>query len=75
VTVVIEPEHPELAVAASLEAVIDIIGRRARDRGLAEEKPPRPGLGSWRWVRKEGDVNAALPVTRIAPSRPMTAPT
>jgi hypothetical protein len=38
VTVVIEPEDPELAAAASLEAIMDIIGRRARERGLTEEK-------------------------------------
>jgi hypothetical protein len=37
-TVVIEPEDPELATAASLEAVMDIIGRRATDRGLTEER-------------------------------------
>lgn len=38
VTVVIEPEDPELAAAATLEAVMDIIGRRAAERGLTEEK-------------------------------------
>jgi hypothetical protein len=35
---VIEPEDPELAAAASLEAVMDIIGRRATERGLTEER-------------------------------------
>jgi hypothetical protein len=38
VTVVIEPEDTELAAAATLEAVMDIISRRARERGLTEEK-------------------------------------
>jgi hypothetical protein len=38
VTVVIEPEDSELAAAASLEGVMDIISRRARERGLTEEK-------------------------------------
>jgi hypothetical protein len=38
VTVVIEPEDPELAAAASLEAVMDIVSRRATARGLTEEK-------------------------------------
>jgi hypothetical protein len=38
VTVVIEPEDPELAAAASLEAVMDIISRRATERGFTEEK-------------------------------------
>jgi hypothetical protein len=38
VTVVIEPEDPELAAASSLEAVMDIIGRRATERGLTEER-------------------------------------
>jgi hypothetical protein len=38
VTVVIEPEDPELAAAASPEAVMDIIGRRAIRRGLTEAK-------------------------------------
>jgi hypothetical protein len=38
VTVVIEPEDPELAAAASLEAVMDIISRRAAERGLTAEK-------------------------------------
>jgi hypothetical protein len=37
VTVVIEPEDPELAVAASLEAIMDVISRRARERGLTEK--------------------------------------
>jgi hypothetical protein len=36
--VVIEPEDPELAAAASLEAVMDIVGRRATERGLTEER-------------------------------------
>jgi hypothetical protein len=38
VTVVIEPEDPELAAAASLEAVMDTISRRATERGLTEER-------------------------------------
>jgi hypothetical protein len=38
VTVVIEPEDVELAAAASLEAVMDIISRRAAERGLTEER-------------------------------------
>jgi hypothetical protein len=38
VTVVIEPEDLELAAAASLEAVMDIISRRATERGFTEEK-------------------------------------
>jgi hypothetical protein len=38
VTIVIEPEDTELAAAASLEAVMDLIARRARERGLTEEK-------------------------------------
>jgi hypothetical protein len=38
VTVVIEPEDPELAAAASLEAVMDIISRRGAQRGLTEER-------------------------------------
>jgi ribosome-binding protein aMBF1 (putative translation factor) len=38
VTVVIEPEDSELAAAASLEAVMDIISRRAAERGLSEEQ-------------------------------------
>jgi hypothetical protein len=38
VTVVIEPEDAELAAAASLEAVMDIISRRAAERGLREER-------------------------------------
>jgi hypothetical protein len=37
VTVLIEPEDPELAAAASLEAVMDLISRRATERGLTEE--------------------------------------
>ena len=36
VTVVIEPEDPELAAAASLEAIMDIISQRATKRGLTE---------------------------------------
>ena len=38
VTVVIEPEDPEPAAAASLEAVMDVISRRAAERGLTEAK-------------------------------------
>jgi hypothetical protein len=38
VTVVIEPEDRELAAAASLEAVMDIISRRASQRGLTEDR-------------------------------------
>jgi hypothetical protein len=38
VTVVIEPEDRELAAAASLEAVLDIISRRGAQRGLTEER-------------------------------------
>ncbi|MGH6900134.1 MAG: hypothetical protein ACREJ5_26890 [Geminicoccaceae bacterium] len=38
VTVVIEPEDPELAAAASLEAIMDVISRRAKERGLTEAK-------------------------------------
>jgi hypothetical protein len=38
VMVVIEPEDPELAVAGSLEEIMDIISRRAEARGLTEEK-------------------------------------
>ena len=38
VTVVIEPEDRELAAAASLEAVMDIISRRASRRGLTEDR-------------------------------------
>ena len=37
VTIVIEPEDLELAAAASVEAVMDIISRRAMERGLTEE--------------------------------------
>ena len=37
VTVYVEPADPELASAASLEGVMDIIGRRAGERGLTEE--------------------------------------
>ena len=38
VTIVIEPDDPELAAAASLEAIMDVISRRARDRGLTGKK-------------------------------------
>jgi hypothetical protein len=38
VTVVIEPEDSELAAAASLEAVMDIISQRATERGFTEAK-------------------------------------
>ena len=38
VTVCIEPADPELARAASLEALMDIIGHRAQARGLTVEK-------------------------------------
>ncbi len=36
VTVWIELEDPELAGAASLRAVMDIVGRRMQERGLTE---------------------------------------
>ena len=38
VTVVIEPEDPELANAASLAELMTIVGRRAQERGLTEAK-------------------------------------
>jgi hypothetical protein len=38
VTVVIEPEDPELANAASLEELMTVIGQRAQERGLTEAK-------------------------------------
>ncbi len=38
VTVVIEPEDPELANAASLAELMTTIGRRAQERGLTEAK-------------------------------------
>lgn len=38
VRVRIEPDEPELAKAARLIEVMDIVGRRARARGLTEEK-------------------------------------
>jgi hypothetical protein len=38
VTVLIEPEDPELAGAASLEALTDLISRRATERGLTGEQ-------------------------------------
>jgi hypothetical protein len=38
VTVMIEPEDPELANAASLEELMTLIGRRAQERGLTEAK-------------------------------------
>jgi hypothetical protein len=38
VTVYIEPEDPELAAAAGLEAIMDVISRRGQERGLTEEK-------------------------------------
>jgi len=38
VTVVIEPEDPELANAASLGELMSVIGRRAQERGLTEAK-------------------------------------
>ena len=38
VVVRIEPDDPELANAARLVEVIEIVGRRARARGLTEEK-------------------------------------
>jgi hypothetical protein len=38
VTVWIEPEDEELARAASLQRVMDIIGERAQARGLTPEK-------------------------------------
>lgn len=38
VVVHIEPEDPELVAAAGLIEVMTIIGRRAQERGLTEEK-------------------------------------
>jgi hypothetical protein len=38
VTVWIEPEDQELARAGSLRELMDVIGRRAEQRGLSEEK-------------------------------------
>ena len=38
VTVWIDPEDAELAAATSLSAIMDIIGRRAGERGLTEER-------------------------------------
>ena len=38
VTVVIEPEDPELAGAASLAELMTLVGRRAQGRGLTEAK-------------------------------------
>lgn len=37
VTVYVEPADPELAAAAGLEAVMDLISRRAQERGLTED--------------------------------------
>ena len=37
VTVWVESEDPELAAAASLESVMDLIGERARARGLTDD--------------------------------------
>ena len=38
VTVWIEPEDAELAGAASLRAIMDVIGRRMQERGLTEQE-------------------------------------
>ena len=38
VVVRVEPDDPELAKAARLVEVMEIVGRRARARGLTEEK-------------------------------------
>lgn len=38
VTVWVEPDDPELATTVALGELMDIIGRRARARGLTEEK-------------------------------------
>jgi len=38
VVVRVEPDDPELANAARLAEVMEIVGRRARARGLTEEK-------------------------------------
>ena len=38
VTMHIEPADRELAGALSLEAMMDVIGRQAQERGLTEEK-------------------------------------
>jgi hypothetical protein len=38
VTVWIEPEDQELARVGSLRELMDVIGRRAEQRGLSEEK-------------------------------------
>lgn len=38
VTVWVEPQDPELAGAASLRELMDIVGRRARERGLTKKR-------------------------------------
>jgi hypothetical protein len=38
VRVRIEPDDPELAEAADLAALMDIVGRRMQERGLTEDK-------------------------------------
>lgn len=38
VTIWVEPEDPELAEAASLGEIMNIIGRRMQERGLTEEQ-------------------------------------
>ena len=38
VTVYIEPEDPELAQASNLSEIMDLIGKRAQERGLTPEK-------------------------------------
>jgi hypothetical protein len=38
VTVVVEPEDPELANAASLGGLMTAVGRRAQEHGLTEAK-------------------------------------
>jgi len=38
VTVWIEPEDPELASAASLKEIMNLVGKRAEKRGLTKEK-------------------------------------
>lgn len=38
VSVWVEPDDPEFAAAVTLDNIMDIIGRRAQERGLTEEK-------------------------------------
>lgn len=38
VTIYIEPEDPELAQASNLSEIMDLIGKRAQERGLTDEK-------------------------------------